>query len=172
MNSEVSVGVAGVANQVTISSEVAMAKEASKTSNKAKNTNSANSKSNKVGKIPTYHNAIKFKITDLTLIGYLNYIHELFLNEYELINQKNIQPSCFTEDELSHLFRGHFTKKLAELINKDYLSWGLNNKAKYFRMFSLHLRQDFKSLDYKQKITQVLEKYDFNIQKGEIKKKI
>ena len=105
----------------------------------------------------TYYNAVKFKITDLKLVNYLNYIHEIFLNAYELINQQNIQPYCFTKKELSHLFRGHFTQKLAELINKDYLSWDLNNKAKYFRMFSLHLRQDFKSLDYKQKITQVLE---------------
>ena len=120
----------------------------------------------------TYHNAVKFKITDVKLIGYLNYIHELFLNEYELINQQNIQPSCFTKEELSHHFRGHFSKKLAELVNKNYLEWELNNKARYFRMFSLHLRQDFKSLSYKQKITQVLEKYDFNIQKAEIKKKI
>jgi len=126
----------------------------------------------KASKIPTYHNAVKFKITDVTLIGYLNYIHEIFLNEYELINQQNIHPSCFTKEELSHEFRGHFTKKLAELINKDYLKWNLNNKAKYFRMFSLHLRQDFKSLDYKQKITQILEKYDFNIQNTKIKKKI
>ena len=123
-------------------------------------------------KIETYHNAVKFKIIDLKLIGYLNDIHEIFLNEYELINQQNIQPNYFTKEELSHEFRGHFTKKLAELINKDYLSWDLNNKAKYFRMFSLHLRQDFKSLDYKQKITQVLEKYDFNIQNAKIKKKI
>ena len=120
----------------------------------------------------TYHNAVKFKIIDVKLIGYLNYIHEIFLNEYELIQQQNIQPSCFTKKELSHQFRVHFTEKLAELINKDYLKWNLNNKAKYFRMFSLHLRQDFKSLDYKQKITQVLEKYDFNIQKTETKKKI
>lgn len=126
----------------------------------------------KASKIPNYHNAIKFKITDVKLIDYLNDIHEIFLNEYELIHQQNIHPSCFTQEELSHEFRGHFTKKLAELINKDYLKWNLNNKAKYFRMFSLHLRQDFKSLDYKQKITQVLEKYDFNIQKREIKKKI
>ena len=169
MNNEVSVGEVGVAKQVTISSEVATAKEAGQASNKAKN---ANSKSNKVSKIPTYHNAIKFKITDVKLIGLLNYVHEIFLNEYELINQQNIQPSCFTKEELSHEFRGHFTKRLAELINKDYLSWDLNNKAKYFRMFSLHLRQDFKSLDYKQKITQVLEKYDFNIQNAKTKKKI
>lgn len=159
MNSEASIG---VAKQVTIGSEVATAKEAS---NKAKN---ANSKS----KIETYHNAIKFKITDLKLVNYLNDIHELFLNEYELIQQQNIQPSCFTKDELSHLFRGHFTKKLAELTNKNYLGWDLNNKARYFRMFSLHLRQDFKSLDYKQKITQILEKYDFNIQNAKTKKKI
>ena len=39
-------------------------------------------------------------------------------------------------------------------------------------MCSLHLRQDFKSLDYRQKITQVLEKYDFNIQNAKTKKKI
>ena len=120
----------------------------------------------------TYHNAVKFKITNVKLIGYLNYIHAFFLNEYELIHQQNIQPSCFTEDELSHHFRGHFSKKLAELVNKNYLWWDLNNKARYFRMFSLHLRQDFKSLSYKQKITQVLEKYDFNIQNAKTKKKI
>lgn len=123
-------------------------------------------------KVQTYNNAVKFKIIDLKLINYLNYIHEIFLNEYELIHQQNIQPSCFTKDELSHQFRGHFTKKLAELRNKNYLVWDLNNKAKYFRMFSLHLRQDFKSLDYRQKITQVLEKYDFNIQDAKTKKKI
>ena len=62
-------------------------------------------------------------------------------------------------------------QKLAKLINKNYLGWDLNNKAKYFRMCSLHLRQDFKSLDYRQKITQVLEKYDFNIQNAKTKKK-
>lgn len=120
----------------------------------------------------TYHNAVKFKITDSKLIDYLNYIHELFLNEYESIHQKNIQPSCFTKKELSHEFRGHFPKKLGELIDKAYLKWDLNNKSKYFRMFALHLRQDFKSLDYKQKIIQVLEKYDFNIQNTKTKKKI
>ena len=123
-------------------------------------------------KIETYHNAVKFKITDVKLIHYLNYIHDIFLNEYEFIQQQNIQPSCFTKKELSHQFRVHFTEKLAELINKDYLKWNLNNKAKYFRMFALHLRQDFKSLDYRQKITQVLEKYDFNIQNAKTKKKI
>ena len=65
-------------------------------------------------KVQTYNNAVKFKIIDLKLINYLNYIHEIFLNEYELIHQQNIQLSCFTKDELSHQFRGHFTKKLAE----------------------------------------------------------
>ena len=119
-----------------------------------------------------YNNAVKFRITDVKLIDYLNYIHEIFLNEYELIHQQNIQPNCFTKKELSHEFRGHFPKKLGELIDKNYLKWDLNNKSKYFRMFSLHLRQDFKSLDYKQKITQVLEKYDFNIQNTKTKKKI
>ena len=110
-----------------------------------------------------YFNAVKFKITDETLINYLNHIHDIFLQERDLIDRANIQPNCFTKDELSHRFRGHFTKKLAELIDKNYLDWELNNKAKYFRMFSLHLRQDFKSLDYKQKIANILTKYNFDI---------
>ena len=95
-----------------------------------------------------------------------------FLQERDLIDQANIQPNCFTKDELSHRFRGHFTKKLAELVDKNYLDWELNNKAKYFRMFSLHLRQDFKSLDYKQKITNVLAKYNFDISNKENNDKI
>ena len=145
-----------------------MSSEVAITETKAK----AQSKEKSKKKVQTYNNAVKFKITDSTLINYLNYIHEIFLNEYEFIQQQNIQPSCFTKDELSHRFRGHFAQKLAELINKDYLRWDLNNKLRYFRMFSLHLRQDFKSLDYRQKITQVLEKYDFNIQDAKTKKKI
>ena len=119
-----------------------------------------------------YFNAVKFKITDETLINHLNHIHDIFLQERDLIDQANIQPNCFTKDELSHRFRGHFTKKLAELIDKNYLDWELNNKAKYFRMFSLHLRQDFKSLDYKQKITNVLAKYNFDISNKENNDKI
>jgi hypothetical protein len=117
----------------------------------------------KKSEVTTYFNAVKFRIKDDNLVNYLNYIHEIFLNEYELINQAGIQPNCFTKDELSHCFRGHFTKKIAELTNKNYLGWNLKNKAKYFRMFSLHLRQDFKSLDYRLKIIQILEKYNFNI---------
>ena len=56
---------------------------------------------------------VKFKITDLKLVNYLNDIHEIFLNEYEFIqkHQRHIQPSCFTKDELSHEFRGHFSKQ-------------------------------------------------------------
>ena len=56
---------------------------------------------------------VKFKITDLKLVNYLNDIHEIFLNEYEFIqkHQRHIQPSCFTKDELSHEFRGHFTSE-------------------------------------------------------------
>lgn len=117
------------------------------------------SKTKRIG----YFNAVKFKITDETLINHLNHIHDIFLQERDLIDRANIQPNCFTKEELSHCFRGHFTKKLAELVDKNYLDWELNNKAKYFRMFSLHLRQDFKSLDYKQKITNILAKYNFDI---------
>ena len=131
-----------------------------------------NSKQSQKTKHIGYFNAVKFKITDETLINHLNYIHDIFLQERDLIDQANIQPNCFTKDELSHRFRGHFTKKLAELIDKNYLDWELNNKAKYFRMFSLHLRQDFKSLDYKQKITNVLAKYNFDISNKENNDKI
>lgn len=108
-----------------------------------------NSKQSQKTKRIGYFNAVKFKITDETLINHLNHIHDIFLQERDLIDQANIQPNCFTKDELSHRFRGHFTKKLAELIDKNYFDWELNNKAKYFRMFSLHLRQDFKSLQTK-----------------------
>ena len=128
-----------------------------------KNSKNPKLKKSEVATCTTYFNAVKFRIKDDNLVNYLNYIHEIFLNEYELINQAGIQPNCFTKDELSHCFRGHFTKKLAELTNKNYLGWNLKNKAKYFRMFSLHLRQDFKSLDYRLKIIQILEKYNFNI---------
>ena len=128
-----------------------------------KNSKNPKLKKSEVATCTTYFNAVKFRIKDDNLVNYLNYIHEIFLNEYELINQAGIHPNCFTKDELSHCFRGHFTKKLAELTNKNYLGWDLNNKAKYFRMFSLHLRQDFKSLDYRLKIIQILEKYNFNI---------
>ena len=131
-----------------------------------------NSKQSPKTKHIGYFNAVKFKITDETLINHLNYIHDIFLQERDLIDQANIQPNCFTKDELSHRFRGHFTKKLAELIDKNYLDWELNNKAKYFRMFSLHLRQDFKSLDYKQKITNILAKYNFDISNKENNDKI
>ena len=128
-----------------------------------KNSKNPKLKKSEVATCTTYFNAVKFRIKDDNLVNYLNYIHEIFLNEYELINQAGIHPNCFTKDELSHCFRGHFTKKIAELTNKNYLGWDLNNKAKYFRMFSLHLRQDFKSLDYRLKIIQILEKYNFNI---------
>ena len=131
-----------------------------------------NSKQSQKTKRIGYFNAVKFKITDETLINHLNHIHDIFLQERDLIDQANIQPNCFTKDELLHRFRGHFTKKLAELIDKNYLDWELNNKAKYFRMFSLHLRQDFKSLDYKQKITNVLAKYNFDISNKENNDKI
>ena len=72
---------------------------------------SKNSKNKSKAQRQSYNNAVKFKITDSKLINYLNYIHEIFLNEYELINQAGIQPNCFTKDELSHLFRGHFTSE-------------------------------------------------------------
>ena len=33
--------------------------------------------------VTTYFNAVKFRITDESLVNYLNYIHAIFLNEYE-----------------------------------------------------------------------------------------
>lgn len=114
-----------------------------------------------------YYNAVKVKLTDENQIYWLNYVREIFLSEYELLkNNPSVQLKSFTEHELSHAFRGHFVKKLAELTNKNYNEWELNNRFRYFKMFSMHLRQDFNSLNYKQKIIDILEKYNFNLKKS------
>ena len=97
----------------------------------------------------------------------MNYIREIFLSEYELLKTNpNVQLNSFSKHELSHCFRGHFVKKLAELTNKNYSRWELNNRFRYFKMFSMHLRQDFNSLNYKQKIVDILEKYNFDLKKS------
>ena len=98
-----------------------------------------------------------------------------FLQEYNAIIQNDIQLSDFTEDEYAHETRGKFEQKLGLLLNKNYLNWNLENRSKYFRMFALHLRQDFKSLKYKQDISALLAQYEFklnNEQKDRIKKSI
>ena len=58
-------------------------------------------------------------------------------------------------------------QKLAELTNKNYSEWELNNRFRYFKMFSMHLRQDFNSLNYKQSIVDILEKYNFDLKKSD-----
>lgn len=111
-----------------------------------------------------YYNAVKIKITDEYKVHWLNYVREIFLSEYETLkNNFNVQLESFSEKELSHQFRGHFVKKLADLTEKHYSNWDLNNRFRYFKMFSMHLRQDFKSLTYKQKITNILLKHNFDI---------
>ena len=111
-----------------------------------------------------YYNAVKIKITDEYKVHWLNYIREIFLSEYETLkNNPNIQLESFSEQELSHQFRGHFVKKLADLTEKHYSNWDLNNRFRYFKMFSMHLRQDFNSLTYKQQITNILLKHNFDI---------
>ena len=113
-----------------------------------------------------YYNAVKVKLTDENQIYWLNYIRKIFLSEYELLKTNpSIQLNSFTKHELSHCFRGHFVKKLAELTNKNYGRWELNNRFRYFKMFSMHLRQDFNSLNYKQRIVDILEKYNFDLKK-------
>lgn len=111
-----------------------------------------------------YYNTVKIKITDEYKVHWLNYIREIFLSEYETLkNNPNIQLESFSEQELSHQFRGHFVKKLADLTEKHYSNLDLNNRFRYFKMFSMHLRQDFKSLTYKQQITNILLKHNFDI---------
>lgn len=113
-----------------------------------------------------YYNAVKVKLMYENQIYWLNYIREIFLSEYELLKtNSSIQLNSFTKHELSHCFRGHFVKKLAELTNKNYSKWELNNRFRYFKMFSMHLRQDFNSLNYKQRIVDILEKYNFDLKK-------
>ena len=114
-----------------------------------------------------YYNAVKVKLMDENQIFWLNYIREIFLSEYELLKTNpSIQLNSFTKQELSHCFRGHFVKKLAELTNKNYGKWELNNRFRYFKMFSMHLRQDFNSLNYKQRIVDILEQYNFDLKKS------
>lgn len=115
-----------------------------------------------------YYNAVKVKLVDENQIYWLNYVREIFSLEYELLKTNpSVKLNSFTEQELSHCFRGHFVKKLAELTNKNYGQWDLNNRFRYFKMFSMHLRQDFNSLNYKQKIVDILEKYNFDLKKSD-----
>lgn len=114
-----------------------------------------------------YYNAVKVKLVDENQIYWLNYVREIFSLEYELLKTNpSVKLNSFTEQELSHCFRGHFVKKLAELTNKNYGQWDLNNRFRYFKMFSMHLRQDFNSLNYKQSIVDILEKYNFDLKKS------
>lgn len=119
--------------------------------------------------------AINLKIEHAEIINELEHIHNIFLQEYNEIIQNNIQLSDFTEDEYAHETRGKFEQKLGLLLNKNYLNWNLENKSRYFRMFALHLRQDFKSLKYKQDISSLLAQYEFklnNEQKTELRNQL
>ena len=121
------------------------------------------------------YRAINLKIEYSEIINELEFIHNIFLQEYNEIIQNNIQLSDFTEDEYAHETRGKFEQKLGLLLNKNYLNWNLENKSRYFRMFALHLRQDFKSLKYKQDISALLAKYEFklnNEQKTELRNQL
>ena len=119
--------------------------------------------------------AINLKVEDAEIINELEHIHNIFLQEYNAIIQNDIQLSDFTEDEYAHETRGKFEQKLGLLLNKNYLNWNLENRSKYFRMFALHLRQDFKSLKYKQDISALLAQYKFklnNEQKTELRNQL
>ena len=121
------------------------------------------------------YRAINLKIEHAEIINELEHIHNIFLQEYNAIIQNDIQLSDFTEDEYAHETRGKFEQKLGLLLNKNYLNWNLENRSKYFRMFALHLRQDFKSLKYKQDISALLAQYEFklnNEQKTELRNQL
>lgn len=121
------------------------------------------------------YRAINLKVEHEEIINELENIHNIFLQEYNEIIQNNIKLSDFTEDEYAHETRGKFEQKLGLLLNKNYLNWNLENRAKYFRMFALHLRQDFKSLKYKQEISSLLSQYEFNLnneQKTELRNQL
>ena len=121
------------------------------------------------------YRAINLKIEHAEIINELEHIHNIFLQEYNAIIQNDIQLSDFTEDEYAHETRGKFEQKLGLLLNKNYLNWNLENRSKYFRMFALHLRQDFKSLKYKQDISALLAQYKFklnNEQKTELRNQL
>lgn len=121
------------------------------------------------------YRAINLKVEHAEIINELEYIHNIFLQEYNAIIQNDIQLSDFTEDEYAHETRGKFEQKLGLLLNKNYLNWNLENRSRYFRMFALHLRQDFKSLKYKQDISALLAQYEFKLnheQKTELRNQL
>ena len=52
--------------------------------------------------------AINLKVEDAEIINELEYIHNIFLQEYNEIIQNNIHLSDFTEEEYAHETRGKF----------------------------------------------------------------
>lgn len=128
----------------------------------------------KIDKCSMYR-AINLKVEHDEIINKLEYIHNIFLQEYGEIIKNEIKLSDFTEDEYAYETRGKFEQKLGLLLNKNYLNWNLESRARYFRMFALHLRQDFKSLKYKQEISSLLSQYEFNLnnkQKTELRNQL
>ena len=81
------------------------------------------------------YRAISLKVEHEEIINELENIHNIFLQEYNEIIKNDIKLSDFTEEEYAHETRGKFEQKLGLLLNKNYLNWNLENRAKYFRMF-------------------------------------
>lgn len=103
----------------------------------------------------------------------LDVLHDAFLQEYEYIyHHPNIQLNSFSEEEYEHKTRGLFVPKLATLTNNFHKKWLFSPQYKYFKMLALQLRQDFKSARYKNQISTILSKYDWDIHNKESKERI
>ena len=78
------------------------------------------------------YRAINLKVEHDEIINKLEYIHNVFLQEYGEIIKNEIKLSDFTEDEYAHETRGKFEQKLGLLLNKNYLNWNLESRQDIF----------------------------------------
>ena len=110
----------------------------------------------------------KFEIVETQypdLINYLNEINQIVHEEsVSIIHNPEINLNSFNDKEYDNTYKGLFCKKLAELTNKNYLNFNYPNKSRLFRIISEAFRKNFKSLQYKQTIALILEKYQWDIE--------
>lgn len=103
-----------------------------------------------------------YPIKDDEFIEHLEKLYEILNNEYLLIlKDDNIKIEYFSETDFHPKLKNNFWKRIAELTNKRYLSWKLNNKAKYFRCVAEEVRRNYSSLKDKIEVSKICSKYEW-----------
>lgn len=114
-----------------------------------------------------YTYVIDFKqIRDESLLQFLaqlNDLYDILKTGITKVLESTIQFDSFSDLEYENKYKAHFKKALAQKTNKFYLNWDLSQKERAFRMLSEFLRQNFKSLLYKQQITEILAQHQFDL---------